>query len=278
MKLPCQVIQDLLPLYHDGVCSTESGDAVKEHLKDCEDCSRILKVMHAELEIPEMELERAAPLLSIQVKWNRQKRKWLLKCLGAGMLAAVLFVGGWWGLTQWCIVPLKGSDFTVLNRCKLSDGCIFVEYTWEYGNCALNVTGKNLDGGIEYQTWLRPILGRTDAETGHPYAPKYGLYFFPEEQNMLDSAGNLIPVQEIYLGTEADGVLLWARDMELPAAGDRIEDDYRNLLDAYGAPNAPVQPAVISVVHGTESGNWEEPEDGREETMVCSEETDDSGS
>ena len=38
MKVPCSVIQDLLPLYHDGVCSPESSAMIEEHLKDCEAC------------------------------------------------------------------------------------------------------------------------------------------------------------------------------------------------------------------------------------------------
>lgn len=38
MKVPCSVIQDLLPLYHDSVCSPESSAMIEEHLKDCEAC------------------------------------------------------------------------------------------------------------------------------------------------------------------------------------------------------------------------------------------------
>ena len=38
MKVPCSVIRDLLPLYHDSVCSPESSAMVEEHLKNCEAC------------------------------------------------------------------------------------------------------------------------------------------------------------------------------------------------------------------------------------------------
>lgn len=38
MNISCKVIQDLLPLYHDGVCSPESSAMIEEHLKDCEAC------------------------------------------------------------------------------------------------------------------------------------------------------------------------------------------------------------------------------------------------
>lgn len=38
MKNECNLIRDLLPLYYDEVCSTESRNAVEEHLGECEDC------------------------------------------------------------------------------------------------------------------------------------------------------------------------------------------------------------------------------------------------
>lgn len=38
MKLNCEIIKDLLPLYNDNVCSEESKAAVEEHLKECEPC------------------------------------------------------------------------------------------------------------------------------------------------------------------------------------------------------------------------------------------------
>lgn len=43
MNYPCKLIQDLLPLYHDGVCSNESREIISEHLSNCTECSEILK-------------------------------------------------------------------------------------------------------------------------------------------------------------------------------------------------------------------------------------------
>ena len=42
MKVPCDVIRDLLPLYADEACSEESGKLVEEHLQECPDCSSML--------------------------------------------------------------------------------------------------------------------------------------------------------------------------------------------------------------------------------------------
>ena len=45
MKLNCNVIHDLLPLYVDQICSDESRKLVDEHLAGCRDCSILLKQM-----------------------------------------------------------------------------------------------------------------------------------------------------------------------------------------------------------------------------------------
>ena len=49
MKVTCKVIQDLLPLYHDGVASPDTAALVEEHLKDCEACQ---EAYHALKEAP----------------------------------------------------------------------------------------------------------------------------------------------------------------------------------------------------------------------------------
>ena len=45
MNYPCSVIQDLLPLYIDGVCSQESRKLVEAHLAECTVCGQILEEM-----------------------------------------------------------------------------------------------------------------------------------------------------------------------------------------------------------------------------------------
>lgn len=44
MKLSCEIVQDLLPLYEDGVCSPGSRAAVEEHLRTCRNCRRTMAI------------------------------------------------------------------------------------------------------------------------------------------------------------------------------------------------------------------------------------------
>lgn len=43
MKIDCNVIRDLLPLYADNVCSEESRRLVNEHLPQCAECVAVLE-------------------------------------------------------------------------------------------------------------------------------------------------------------------------------------------------------------------------------------------
>ena len=39
-KISCHVIQDILPLYVDGIVSEDTKEMVEEHLRECESCRK----------------------------------------------------------------------------------------------------------------------------------------------------------------------------------------------------------------------------------------------
>lgn len=45
MKITCNTIQDLLPLYHEGICHTDTQKLVQAHLETCVICQNHLKEM-----------------------------------------------------------------------------------------------------------------------------------------------------------------------------------------------------------------------------------------
>ena len=50
MKLPCYLIRDLLPLYHDRVLAEQTAADVKEHLDSCAGCRTALAALDTETE------------------------------------------------------------------------------------------------------------------------------------------------------------------------------------------------------------------------------------
>ena len=52
IKIPCQVIRDLLPLYVDDAVSDESRKMIDEHLLSCEGCRKELERLRSGILIP----------------------------------------------------------------------------------------------------------------------------------------------------------------------------------------------------------------------------------
>lgn len=115
MKYPCDVIQDLLPLYLDGVCSEESKAAVAQHLSECPACKQTYEALcEAETVVPEPldaanEIQKAA---SFQAVRKRLKHRQI------GMVAAVFVMVG--ALLLVTVGVLKHTVRPVENRKVLS--------------------------------------------------------------------------------------------------------------------------------------------------------------
>lgn len=90
MKISCDIIKDLLPLYHDGVCSNDSRTMVEEHLADCENCKAELKAMDEELPLnnAEQNLNEAEAVKKLSRRWEKGMHKSLLK----GILIAIVII------------------------------------------------------------------------------------------------------------------------------------------------------------------------------------------
>ena len=74
MNVPCGLIQDLLPLYYDEVCSQESRSLVEEHLAGCPACRQRLADLQTETPLPE-EAEEAAALKEVQTTWKKTRNQ-----------------------------------------------------------------------------------------------------------------------------------------------------------------------------------------------------------
>lgn len=66
MKYPCELIQDLIPLYIDGICSDESKKIVEEHLSLCKSCNEYYNSINNMKDIP---------IDSIKKEYDQKKAK-----------------------------------------------------------------------------------------------------------------------------------------------------------------------------------------------------------
>lgn len=94
MKLPCKVIEDILPMYHDQVCAEESAALVEEHIKTCSQCAQMLANLRSDMDIPKSNADDTKPLKKIQKSYKKLRLGWLLAILAVVLLTPLAFLFG----------------------------------------------------------------------------------------------------------------------------------------------------------------------------------------
>lgn len=224
MKLPCNVILDLLPLYHDQVCSDETKALVEEHLLSCESCKEVLKSMGGELPIPKQDIESVEILKNIKKELKTKEFKWLI-------VVIIVLIAGFSlaNILQYKLFPVSSSKTYVSNMSELSDGTIGfhldVKSYRGLGNFNYEVSE---DGSTLYIVPVSGIL--PDLEFGNINSAN--IYYNPENNCVITAPGEDFwgnSITKVYLGSKNEPTLIWEEGMEtaLPAADKIMETEFQ---------------------------------------------------
>lgn len=94
MKISCEIAQDLLPLYCDGVCSQDSKQAVEAHLEGCEKCRADMRLMEQGMGLNLAQTEDNKIVKAATAAWKKGKVRAFAKgCLVALLSVCILVVG-----------------------------------------------------------------------------------------------------------------------------------------------------------------------------------------
>ena len=101
-KLPCEIVQDLLPSYVDGVTGPVTGEAVRDHLDACESCRESWERMRA----PE---KTVSPEERAELDFLKRTKRRHRLAMAVGVAAAVLAVTAIVLVRTYCIgSPISG--------------------------------------------------------------------------------------------------------------------------------------------------------------------------
>ena len=223
MSMKCEVIRDLLPLYHDGVCSSESKALVEEHLENCSACQKELETMDAQLtsahEYKEANLFKAA-----SSAWRKSKKKSFIK--GTVITAAIcaLLFASFFGLTQWKCLSVPANSIEITNLSQLSDGSIIFNLSLNDNQKSSYVKYTTTADGEFYLTPMRAVIeqsGNMGIYNGYYVIYPAGFKTSEPEYPGIFLAEN---VTKIYVGPVGEGTLVWEAGMELPAASASVEE------------------------------------------------------
>lgn len=218
MNYPCKLIQDLLPLYHDGVCSAESREIIAEHLSDCAECSKALKeIRGAELvDVPADFVRETKKADSMKKIKRRLLRKQILISAAALAAAAAILFGVSLSLM------LNGQTVNAENvSVHMIGGDIVCRLR---GSCPSGAHIKNVkvssDGGEKYymffsvneSKWDRLIMSNNKytelvlafSETGAQSIER--VYYYPED----DAGIEMLPEDEFQKIME-QSTLMWSK-------------------------------------------------------------------
>lgn len=148
-NLRCEIVRDLLPLYHDNVVSEITGRAVEDHLKTCPTCGEAYDALCAEL--PE-------PVQNKNVKKNflgtirKLRRKGVVIGAAAAAGAAAIICGAWYVLTVPALTEVPADEIEIYNLYKYyneTDGYdhLFIRYSIPSKYHSGNMSGKVSDNG-----------------------------------------------------------------------------------------------------------------------------------
>ncbi len=88
MKKECEIVQDLLFSYYDGILSNSSKELVEEHLKTCENCKKALANVEND-KLEKNEKEEIDYLKKVHKKMNRKTK--IIIVISSILLLLVIF-------------------------------------------------------------------------------------------------------------------------------------------------------------------------------------------
>lgn len=123
MSVSCNTIRDLLPLYHDDVCSKDTKTLIEEHLKTCKECQVCLDDIDTEVFKNGFDTNKEQEKVKLLKVFKRKLLKKNIMVSVISILCAFLVLSGVFGLVFRYQTPISYEE-GLLNVSKSYDGPI----------------------------------------------------------------------------------------------------------------------------------------------------------
>lgn len=205
MKVTCEIIEDLLPLYVDNVCSVQSRQAVERHLQECERCRKTFESTQA-VPVPHIESDSPAEDQAIKKGFRKIRIRWWAAILIILALVPIAFLG--WN-------EYSGRGVAYSNQHELSLGNGFMDCMVEHRYA---LAYNYLDMADLKKEWLEIWF---DEETLANMEDE-ALAKFCEMASILDDAGGIESYKYVgisLIGEDNDGTKVYRIIYKIRFAG-----------------------------------------------------------
>lgn len=187
MKLPCEIVRDLMPSYVDGLTAPVTSEAVEEHMKECEVCRTLCNTMRSPCETALADEDKNL-FAALHRRFSRKTRR-----IAAAAVCAVVLAGT--GIWAGFSLPLRPIPVEALS------------VQADVYPVAAYASGESEDGSVTISMFSN------DAETGKAVSfPKYNIAFTCSEELLGENSyATAIRIESDYVIRAVDA--------------DRIEED-----------------------------------------------------
>ncbi|MGE7614105.1 zf-HC2 domain-containing protein [Paenibacillus sp. FSL F4-0243] len=220
-RISCDVVQDLLPLYYDDICSETSKGLVEEHLVDCPDCRSSLEQLKSSLSLPIQDMEvnklEGKGLQSIKRMWSRTRSMAFMKGLFVAASVFGMLIVGYFGLFRWNILPVSSDHIIISDIRTISSGEIAFRVQIRDGYSFAHVKNTVKDDGSFYMIPVHPLIISKKYNASNPVNGE--MFVNPLNVRAYQKKyGKDVEITSIYYGSPDHPILIWKKGMELPTA------------------------------------------------------------
>lgn len=147
MKITCNIIRDILPLYYENMVSSDTSHLVEEHLKQCTVCKKHYEEMYTSTELP---IDNdISPFLKIKSTLEKNKIKTVLLTLMLSIIFGVVLIRF---LTVPEFIPYSEQSVTIE---ELTNGTVIAKFSEDVADYDLEINSRRNNGGVVYHltTW-----------------------------------------------------------------------------------------------------------------------------
>ena len=144
MKISCNVIKDILPLYVEDLASEESRSVVEQHISSCDKCKKELEDMQS-TDIPPMDTD-IKPLKKARDKMKRKEYQTIIFTTAITLVIVM-------AIMSFLTAPDYLNDLTTVSILENSDGTVLAYFDERVSGYDINKHYEN--GGYVYDitTW-----------------------------------------------------------------------------------------------------------------------------
>lgn len=162
IQLSCEVVRDLLPLYHDKVVSKATETAIENHLDICDECLKEYNKISAELPEPKSAKFKA----DVGKVLKRIKTKAFIRGVLITCLTVVIIFGGYFSLFKLKISKLSPEEIKVEHAYKTDDGIFLIYSLPRFGG--VDISFKEEGNSLEF-VFKEAIFNTADDKTVASY-------------------------------------------------------------------------------------------------------------